>query len=87
MPSLSDVIRALRPEEPPTPDTAVRLLRCPNDDQPLLDVTWFRGWCSCCHLPVQIPKASYFDLVGRHQKVSIVCFECFASEEHDHDQR
>ncbi len=84
MPSLSDVIRALRPEEPPTQDTAVMLLRCPHTDQPSLDVTWFRGKCGRCGEPVQVPKASYFDLVGAGKKVSTVCFECFAYEEPAH---
>jgi hypothetical protein len=30
---------------------------------------------------VQVPKASYFDLVGRYQKVSIICFECWNNGE------
>jgi hypothetical protein len=81
MSSLADVIRSLRPEETPTQDTAVMRLRCPHTDQPLLDVTWFRGKCSRCCEPVQVPKASYFDLVGRHQKVSIICFECWNNGE------
>ena len=81
MPSLTDVIRALRPDEPGTQDPGDAFLRCPHTDQPLLNVTWFRGKCSRCNEPVQVPKATYFDLVRADQKVSVICFECFASEE------
>jgi hypothetical protein len=80
MSSLADVIRSLRPEETPTQDTAVMRLRCPHTDQPLLDVTWFRGKCSRCNQPVQVPKRS-FDQLAARRMVAIVCFECFASEE------
>lgn|GEM_PF-2650862 len=78
---IADVIRALRSEQPTARDAGVALLRCPHIDQPPLDVTWFCGECSCCNLPVQIPKATYFDLVGAGKKVSIVCFECWTDRE------
>ncbi len=85
MPSLTDVIRALRPEESPsgaqTSDPGVAFLRCPHTDQPLLDVSWFRSQCSRCNQPVQVPKRSFDELVGRHQKVSIICFECWNNGE------
>lgn len=80
MSTLTDVIRAFRPEETPTHDANVAFLRCPHTDQPSLDVTWFRGKCSRCNEPVQVPKHS-FDQLAARRMVSIICFECFASEE------
>lgn len=58
----------------------IALLRCPHTDQPLLAGTWFRGQCSRCNEPVQVPKHS-FDQLAARRMVAIVCFECWTRED------